>query len=312
MVQGVQAQELFNQIMGKTMTLLSKTLETHMQDCFDMIAMFLCIQLILRYQLMCHKRCVPALDRYWDTMQSIIWPRFEVVFRSNIQSIRDCDPTKFSKEKGPHYITRRYAEFSAAIVGISEHFPNETVSRLLQELQNEVECFILRMAAIFPSRKEQLIYLINNYDVVLGILMERTRDNSKEAEVFRELLSNRSTEYVEEILAPHFGGLIQFVKECEQLLEKQQQGEVRNQERRSLGLVTSFSANWKRALEEINKEVLLSFPSLLTGQTLLQLALASLVQYYHRFHKLLSPNAKTQLVNSHVLMIEIKKYKCSY
>lgn len=281
-------------------------------DCFDTIAMFLSIQLILRYQLMCHKRCVPALDRYWDTLQSIIWPRFEVVFRSNIQSIRECDPTKFSKETGPHYITRRYAEYSAAIVGLSEHFPNEMVSRLLQELQNEVECFILRMAAIFTSRKDQLIYLINNYDVVLGILMERTRDNSKEAQVFRELLANRSAEYVEEILAPHFGGMIQFVKECEQLIEKQQHEEVRRQERRSLALVTSFSANWKRALEEINKEVLLSFPSLLTGQNLLQLALASLVQYYHRFQQLLSPNAKTQLVNSHVLMIEIKKYKCSY
>lgn len=54
-------------------------------------------------------------------------------------------------------ITRRYAEFSAAIVGISENFPNELVNRLLAELQEEVELFILRMAAIFPQRKEQLI-----------------------------------------------------------------------------------------------------------------------------------------------------------
>lgn len=122
----------------------------------------------------------------------------------------------------PPQITRRYAEFSAAIVGISEHFPNELVSRLLLELQNEVECFILRMAAIFQTRKEQLIYLINNYDLVLGILMEHTRDNSKEAEAFREQLTNRSTEYVEEILAPHFGGMIQFIKECEQMVEKEQ------------------------------------------------------------------------------------------
>lgn len=112
-------------------------------------------------------------------------------------------------------ITRRYAEFSAAVVGITENFPNETVSRLLLELQNEVECFMLRMAAIFPQRKEQLIYLINNYDLILGILMERTRDNTKEAESFREQLSARSNEYVEEILSPHIGGIIHFVKECE-------------------------------------------------------------------------------------------------
>lgn len=74
---------------------------------------------------------------------------------------------------------------------------------------------MLRMAAIFPQRKEQLIYLINNYDLILGILMERTRDNTKEAEAFREQLSARSNEYVEEILSPHIGGIIHFVKECE-------------------------------------------------------------------------------------------------
>lgn len=112
-------------------------------------------------------------------------------------------------------ITRRYAEFSAAVVGITENFPNEVVSRLLLELQNEVECFMLRMAAIFPNRKDQLIYLINNYDLILGILMERTRDNTKEAEAFREQLTARSNEYVEEILGPHIGGIIQFVKDCE-------------------------------------------------------------------------------------------------
>ncbi|XP_055839117.1 vacuolar protein sorting-associated protein 52 homolog [Episyrphus balteatus] len=312
MVRGIQAQDLFNQIMGKTLTFMIKNLESSIQECYDTIAMFLCIQLIFRYQLMCHKRCVPGLDKYWDSMQAVIWPRFDHVFRLNIKSIRDCDPTKFNKEMGPHYITRRYAEFSAAIVGISEHFPNEVVSLLLLELQNEVECFILRMAAIFPSRKEQLIYLINNYDLVLGVLMEHTRDNSKEAEAFREQLNARSSEYVEEILAPHFGGIIQFVKECEHYFEKEQMDELRKQERRSLALVASFSANWKKSLEELNREVLLSFPSLLTGSQLLQLALASLVQYYHRFHKLLTPNARAQLTNIHVVMVEIKKYKSNY
>lgn len=145
-------------------------------------------------------------------------------------------------------------------MGISEHFPNELVSRLLLELQNEVECFILRMAAIFPTRKDQLIYLINNYDLVLGVLMEHTRDNSKEAEAFREQLNSRSAEYVEEILAPHFGGIIQFVKECEHFFEKEQMDELRKQERRSLALVASFSANWKKSLEELNRRCFSHFP----------------------------------------------------
>lgn len=84
---------------------MQKNLETYVNECYDTIALFLCVHLILRYQLMCHKRCVPALDRYWDDLQSVIWPRFEQIFRLNIQSIRDCDPTKFNKEMGPHYVS---------------------------------------------------------------------------------------------------------------------------------------------------------------------------------------------------------------
>ncbi|XP_070491539.1 vacuolar protein sorting-associated protein 52 homolog [Chironomus tepperi] len=309
LVRGNQAQELFNQIMGKTMSLMMKNLETYIVDCYDTISLFLCIQLILRYQIMCHKRCTAVLDKYWETLQSALWPRFEYLFRLNIQSIRDCDPTKFGvKEIGPHYITRRYGEFSAAIVGITENFPNETVSRLLLELQNEVECFMLRMAAIFPQRKEQLIYLINNYDLILGILQERTRDNTKEAEAFREQLSARSNEYVEEILSPHIGGIIQFVKEC----EKENSDDLKRHDRRALGLVQNFSSNWKKAIEDLNREVLLSFPSLVTGQSLLQLALAQIVHYYNRFHKLLSPSVRAELVNVHLIMVEIKKYKSNY
>jgi len=40
-------------------------------------------------------------------------------------------------------------------------------------LQAEVEGFILRMAAEFQQRKEQLIFLINNYDMLLGVLTVR-------------------------------------------------------------------------------------------------------------------------------------------
>lgn len=197
-------------------------------------------------------------------------------------------------------------------MGISENFPNELVNRLLAELQEEVELFILRMAGIFPQRKEQLIFLINNYDMILNIIMERTRDNSKEAESFKARLSSKSAEYVEEILSPHFGEMMQFVKECEHLMEKGQAEELKRYESKALVITQHFSANWKKSLEELNREVLLSFPNLVTGSSLLQLALTQLVQYYHRFHKLLAPNTRTQLTNIHQIMVEMKKYKTNY
>ena len=41
----------------------------------------------------------------------------------------------------------------------------------MAQLQREVQSFILKLAAEFPPRKEQLIFLINNYDMMLGVLM---------------------------------------------------------------------------------------------------------------------------------------------
>ncbi|XP_028037408.1 vacuolar protein sorting-associated protein 52 homolog [Bombyx mandarina] len=312
-VKGNHAQELFDRILGKTLSVLVKNVENYVVECYDCLALFLCIQLINRYKLMCHKRAVAALDSYWESLYNTLWPRLQYVLKLNIQSVRDCDPSKLSnKEMGPHYITRRYAEFSAAMLSLSEQFPSEELSKLLTVLQDEVHCFLLKMAAEFPQRIQQLIFLINNYDMVLSILMERTRDNTKEAESFREQLQGRSSEYVEEILSPHFGGMIQFVKECEQLQDGDKKAELAGLERKSLSLVASFSSGWKQSLEEIHREVLVSFPNLVTGSGLLQMALTNFVQYYHKFVKLLTPSARTQLVNIHVIMVEIKKYKTNF
>ena len=74
-------------------------------------------------------------------------------------------------------ITRRYAEFSAAIVGINQSYPNERADRVLGQLQMEVENFVLKMAAEFPHRKEQLIFLINNYDMMLGVITVSQKDS---------------------------------------------------------------------------------------------------------------------------------------
>lgn len=117
---------------------------------------------------------------------------------------------------------------------------------------------------------------------------------------------------MEEVLSPHFGSIIQLVKESEALIEKGQEDDLKRQEGKALALVQSFTNNWKRALEEINREVLQSFPSLVLGSTLVQGAMTQLVQYYHRLHKILPPNARTQLTNIHHIMVEIKKYKPNY
>ncbi|XP_043239477.1 vacuolar protein sorting-associated protein 52 homolog isoform X3 [Amphibalanus amphitrite] len=319
MVHGNAAQDLFASVMGKTLHSCAKSVDATVTECHDSIALFLCIHLVLRYQLMCHKRAVPALDKYWDMLLNMLWPKFCHIMELNIASVRQCDPSKIGTiDVRPHYITRRYAEFSAALVGINESFPSERVHRLLAQLQAEMESLVLRLAAEFRRRKEQLIFLINNYDMMLGVIMERTKDNSKESETFRELLAVRTAEYVEETLSPHFGGLMQFVRDAEAMVERGDAEALKREERRITELVRSFSAGWKKSLEEINNEIMRSFTNFRNGTNILQDALKQLILYYNRFTKILglqvlkSLPARGEAINIHHIMVEVKKYKPNF
>ncbi|CAM4565131.1 unnamed protein product [Lepidochelys kempii] len=319
LVTGPSAQELFNAVMGKTLAMFLKHMDAYVCDCYDSIAIFLCIHIVLRFRAITAKRNVPAIDKYWDTLLEILWPRFEYILELNIQSIQNTDPQKLGfLDTRPHYITRRYAEFSSAIVSINQTFPNERTHTLLGQLQVEVENFVLRVAAEFSSRKEQLIFLINNYDMMLSVLMERAVEESKEVEGFQQLLSARSQEFIEEILSPPFGGMIAFVKESESLIEKGQLDRLRGEEARVTQLVRGFSTTWKASVELLSQDVMRSFSNFKNGTSIIQGALTQLIQYYHGFHKVLTQPplralpARAELINIHHLMVELKKHKPNF
>ncbi|XDV34310.1 hypothetical protein PO909_004479 [Leuciscus waleckii] len=63
MVAGNSALDLFNSIMGKTLSMFLKNLSTYLSDCYDSIAVFLCIHIILRFRAITAKRNIPALDK---------------------------------------------------------------------------------------------------------------------------------------------------------------------------------------------------------------------------------------------------------
>jgi hypothetical protein len=172
------------------------------------------------------------------------------------------------------------------------------------------------MAAEFPDRKEQLIFLINNYDMMLGVLTERTSENSKESECFKSLLHARTQEFVDEVLSPYFGGMIAFVKDVELQLERRET--IRVDEYKVQQLVRGFNNDWKKSIDSINSEVMQAFANFKNGTAILQLALGQLIQYYHRFSKVLSQHpykslaVRSEITNIHHLMVEIKKHKQNF
>eukprot|EP01136_Pigoraptor_vietnamica_P026922 Opistho-1_new@82540 len=182
-------------------------------------------------------------------------------------------------------------------------------------MRSEMENLILRMAAEFPARKEQLIFLINNYDIILSVLHERTTGDAKETEMFQAVLNARTQEYVEEELAPYFGGMIGFVKEWEPLVEKSKADQAKFDQRKLEQIVRNFASDWKKAIDAINGDITRSFDNFNNGTTIRQAVLTQLIVYYQRFQNLMGQAPfktlpiRNELINIHNVMVEVKKHK---
>ena len=67
-----------------------------------------------------------------------------------------------------------------------------------------------------------------NYDLILSVMGERSNSESRDSEDFRQKFDSKTSDYIEETLKPHFGELIQFITECETLIEKGQDSKLRS------------------------------------------------------------------------------------
>lgn len=313
--------DLFNTMFSKSLGVLYKYIDDQFaNNSYDALALFVCVHLVYRYRLIALQRKITVLNPYWEHVVKTLWPQFEKVFIMHIESVKLCDlqRTAAGIDNRPHYITRRYAEFSAAILIINDTFPDERVVNLLHILQAEVMALIRKMSCHLAKQKDRYIFLINNYDTIMGVYIERKKEDSPEAETVRNELSRKVLEYVEEMLHPHFGGMISFIKECETLVERAETESLKHYESKVGDLIRQFNAGWRKSLEQVSKEIMSSFTNFKNGNNIQQVALTQFVQYYHRFQKLVSQApfkqnpARSELINIHQLMVEVKKYKNNF
>lgn len=315
-----QTSVLFNQVFSKTMTLIQTYTSDQFKNSYDTIAIFLCIHLVYRYRDMAKRKEIPVLDQYWDDTIKLLYPRFDKLFRMHIHSVKTCDCDKLSGvDTTPHSVIRRYAEFASAIASINATYPDERISILLNELQNEVKNFVLRTAAIFPQPREQQIFMINNYDHILSVFKRsNVREDSKDIEEINLQMSKRIQEIVEELLYPHFGPIICFVKDCEVYLERDDTDSLKKNEVKIGPLIEMFNKNWQNALGDISKDVLSWFSNFENGNNIQQAAMAQLLQYHQRFQKILAHSSfkenssRGKLINLHDLVVSVKKYKTNF
>ncbi|VDM08749.1 unnamed protein product [Wuchereria bancrofti] len=265
--------------------------------------------------------CIGLCSNYWETLNCALWHRFDVVMGLHNSSLRDAHKMQLQPDTHPHYIIRRYAEFTCALLVCSQTLMQQIDPKLqlyLTKQQAEIENFLTHIAEQLTTRVQRLVCLINNYDLILSVLEERITFDSKEKSSFWELKQNRINEYVELMLRPHFGDLMSFVNECEPLIEQGHKQLLIRYSGNVAKIVRSFCANWKKSIDAVNNEIIRSFANFKNGTNILQATFTQIIQYYNRFSKVLSHEVFAEnavlkeLVNIHHIMVEIKKYKPVY
>ncbi|TPX48681.1 hypothetical protein SeMB42_g02918 [Synchytrium endobioticum] len=287
-------QSVFLETFDATLKVLALNTKQYVEASFDAVGILLCIRINMQNIMIQQKRCVPCLESYMNAANMVLWPRFQAIMDMHLESVKRAIPSKLlpSKDVHPHYVTRRYAEFAASILTLNQGYDDILLINSLQRLRTEVESLLFRMSGEFSDRKSRLVFMINNYDLVVQILLEHAGSSfDQEKDYFQGMLTNKTMELVEEELKPVFGFLMSFVNQGE--LEKD---------------VNSIPS------EKFDE----SFPNFQNGARVLQSVLTRLVLYYQRYMTLYEKrfgNGKkrqVQPVGIQSLMVELKKFRSSF
>ncbi len=128
-----------------------------------------------------------------------------MVFDLHLNSLRNANvKTLWEDDVHPHYVMRRYAEFTASLIHLNVEYGDGQLELNLERLRMAVDDLLIKLAKAFSRPKLQTVFLINNYDTTIAVLKEAGPEGGKIQIHFEELLKSNTTLFVKEILLEHF------------------------------------------------------------------------------------------------------------
>ncbi|BBG96115.1 Vps52 / Sac2 family [Prunus dulcis] len=272
-------ESIFYDIFAGPFSVIDEHFNSILPNCYDAIGVMLMIRIIHQHQvafqsskiLIMSRRRIPCLDSYLDKVNIALWPRFKMVFDLHLNSLRTANvKTLWEDDVHPHYVMRRYAEFTASLIHLNVEYGDGQLELNLERLRMAIDDLLIKLAKSFPRPKLQTVFLINNYDMTIAVLKEADPEGGKIQMHFEELLKSNTALFVEELLLEH------FTEDPSASSEKPiTVAEVEP-------LVKDFGSRWKAAIELMHKDVITSFSNFLCGMEILRAALTQLLLYYTR------------------------------
>ena len=204
-------EEVFHCVFDKATQVVTEMLDHYLSSSWDAIGILLCARISHMQQEIMARRSVPALEEFLNAVRLLLWPRFSFVLNKHLESLHELAPeTIVGLDVHGCYITRRFAEFVSAIIEVNHGYKD--LSLQLQMLTRGMESFLLRASQCLPDPSQAIVFLINNYDLVLSVLDERI-PNAKFSRSWRELVQQHIEVFSEELLRSQLNSLVLLVQE---------------------------------------------------------------------------------------------------
>lgn len=319
---------LFVEVFGKTTQYFLDALEGFLGNCWDSVGLLLMVRIVDFYRKRMQQRKVSCLDSYLDALQLLLWPRLRVVLDANIVSLRKAYQQNLQPptNNNPHLVTRRFAELAASLYFLSSSEDSglpDTLQQPLAAMRQEFCTLLSAMANRLDGQDSGLVFLVNNYDLVLTVFHERHLPRNATS-VFEDLLRDQVQKFVESQLMRHYPDLVTFVKNTEPAVAKIDEATARSQPSQSPPpgvdvqkmeqVVRNFAANWKRERDQIHQYVMVSFSNFSNGMEILKQVLTQLLLYYTRLQKVIlktfpqqQPAFASEMVPNTTILMEVRR-----
>jgi vacuolar protein sorting-associated protein 52 len=295
-------------VFERSIALVVDALREQLENNFDAVGILIMIRIAREGLRIMAARRVPTLHRYFESIAGILWPRFTVVFNMHVQSVLNATPTGLgSVSLRPHYVTRRYAEFVAALVSLRVAYSDRRLAKSRMRLCRAVEQLVVAMSKTLGDRRQQAVFLINNYDLVLGVL-EKWHVASDEQAQFTELLHRARQQFVSAELVTYLRHLVAFVRASPKYRRASSTfaaaassssassaaaaaaalnfGDAKVAQR-AQQIVADFAERWEQVIKSISQDILAFFPNFQNGSEILKLVFMQLVVHYGHFEELM-------------------------
>jgi len=228
--------DLFKLVFRPTEALFLKHLEKYLSGCHDALSVLLLIRVLCAHNIAMQYRRVHCLDALFDRMNMTLWPKFKQIFDANVRSVQELDanardghhPAKEGGRKA-HPLATRYADYASGILRLNRGYDDAILSSNLARLSREVNEFLKRSAALAPTTRMQLVYLLNCYKTIMSVLAAGgsvrpgasasattvSHADSDEYRFWHAASEDQIAEYVKLELQEKFGGVIQTIVAAE-------------------------------------------------------------------------------------------------